>query len=318
MEIHDRIYGTFDVTEPVLLDLIASPSMQRLKGINQLGMPDEYYFVNGFSRFEHCVGVMLLLRKLGATLEEQIAGLLHDVSHTAFSHVADWVLGSHYNEDFQDSQHERFIFGSELPEIIQRHGFHAQNLVDYHQFGLLERDAPDLCADRVDYALREIPAEHLKSCLQGLATRNGFIVYKNEADAAVFARDYVSLNETHWASFQSMSRYKILAAILKRGIDIGVIHFDDLWKTDGEVINVLCSSSDAFIIHWLAVLRNKDLSALPKENEPTVKKFRHVDPLVIVGDKSERLSTLNSDFKIELEAARARSKEGLHVVAITG
>jgi HD superfamily phosphohydrolase len=34
---------------------------------------------------------MLLVRRLGASLEEQIAALLHDVSHTAFSHVIDSV-----------------------------------------------------------------------------------------------------------------------------------------------------------------------------------------------------------------------------------
>lgn len=35
---------------------------------------------------------MLLLRKLGASLEEQLASLLHDISTFAVSHVADWVF----------------------------------------------------------------------------------------------------------------------------------------------------------------------------------------------------------------------------------
>ena len=35
---------------------------------------------------------MLLIKKLGGSVEEQIAGLLHDVSHTAFSHVIDYVF----------------------------------------------------------------------------------------------------------------------------------------------------------------------------------------------------------------------------------
>ncbi len=35
---------------------------------------------------------MMLVNRLGGSLEEQIAALLHDVSHTAFSHVIDYVL----------------------------------------------------------------------------------------------------------------------------------------------------------------------------------------------------------------------------------
>jgi len=53
---------------------------------------------NPTTRFDHSVGVMLLIRKLGAgsspasaLLKEQVAALLHDVSHTAFSHVIDYV-----------------------------------------------------------------------------------------------------------------------------------------------------------------------------------------------------------------------------------
>ncbi len=89
MIINDAIYGKYKINEPVLVELIKSRPMQRLKKIAQLGIPDRFYHIRGFSRFEHSLGVMLLLRKLNASLEEQAAGLLHDVSHTAFSHVVD-------------------------------------------------------------------------------------------------------------------------------------------------------------------------------------------------------------------------------------
>ena len=36
----------------------------------------------------------MLLAKKGASLTEQIAGLIHDVSHTVFSHVIDRVVGN--------------------------------------------------------------------------------------------------------------------------------------------------------------------------------------------------------------------------------
>ena len=131
--------------------------MQRLKSIAQFGIPDKYYHLKNFSRFEHCVGVMMLLKKLGATEEEQIAGLLHDVSHTAFSHVVDWVVGEGKTEDFQDEQHKNYIFSSSIPQILKQYSYDPERITDYHNFGLLEREVPDLCADRVGLFTSGIP-----------------------------------------------------------------------------------------------------------------------------------------------------------------
>lgn len=91
MLISDPLYGEFEING-LLEDLIVSKPVQRLKGIHQAGAG---FLVNSrwtISRFEHSVGVMLLIRQFGGSLQEQVAGLLHDVSHTAFSHVVDVVL----------------------------------------------------------------------------------------------------------------------------------------------------------------------------------------------------------------------------------
>lgn len=82
--IGDDIYGEIKINEPILLKLLGSPSILRLKKISQCGVPDRYYHLKNYSRYEHSVGAMILLRKLGATLEEQVAGLLHDVSAGPF------------------------------------------------------------------------------------------------------------------------------------------------------------------------------------------------------------------------------------------
>ena len=116
MEIRDVIYGTFEIEEQVLVDLINSKPVQRLKTIEQQGLPEEYDIFPGYKRYEHSVGVMLLLKKLKASIEEQITGLLHDVSHTAFSHVVDWVMGDRVKEDFQDKVHQDIISNSEIPK----------------------------------------------------------------------------------------------------------------------------------------------------------------------------------------------------------
>ena len=116
--IHDRVYGKIEIEEPVLIELINSKPVQRLRKIEQFGIPSEWHCFPGFKRFEHSVGVLILLIKLNAPLKEQIAGLLHDVSHTAFSHVVDWVFGATTtNEDYQDLIHEKILIQSEIPKI---------------------------------------------------------------------------------------------------------------------------------------------------------------------------------------------------------
>src|SRR5690242_7788429 len=86
------IYGTFEIQEPVIIDLLESQAMQRLKKINQHGINDVVNPEYAFSRYDHSVGVFILTRMFGGSLEEQVAALLHDVSHTVFSHVGDLIF----------------------------------------------------------------------------------------------------------------------------------------------------------------------------------------------------------------------------------
>lgn len=76
MNIKDRVYGDVEISEPVLLEIINSPTLQRLKDIDQAGYFEPYFPGTCHSRFEHSVGVCSLLKKYGAPIEEQIAGLI--------------------------------------------------------------------------------------------------------------------------------------------------------------------------------------------------------------------------------------------------
>src|SRR5436190_23051682 len=94
MRWHDRVYGDVAIEEPGILDLIGSPTFERLKGVRQAGPSALTFPFKNVTRFEHSLGVFLLLRRLGADRREQVAGLLHDISHTAFSHAVDFVISS--------------------------------------------------------------------------------------------------------------------------------------------------------------------------------------------------------------------------------
>src|SRR3972149_6643629 len=142
-------------SEPSLIDLMHTAAMQRLRGVLQHGITGLIGITRPTTRFEHSVGVMLLVQRLGASLEEQIAALLHDVSHTAFSHVIDYVYDGHDRQSYHEEMKEPHMAASDLPDVLATHGYHWRDFLHEEDFALLEQPAPALCADRLDYFLRD-------------------------------------------------------------------------------------------------------------------------------------------------------------------
>lgn len=310
------IYGKTTINSPVIISLIKSKPLQRLKKISQFGIPDKYYHLKNYSRYEHSVGVMILLKKLGASEEEQIAGLLHDVSHTAFSHVIDWVVGSGKTEDYQDNQHTTFILNSTIPQILQKYGYNANKISSYKHFGLLEQALPDICADRVDYSLREFKKEITKKCISSLINRNNKMAFADKSTALLFAKNFLKQQETHWGGFEAASRYRLFADALKIALTQKIITMDDLWKTDSLVINKLEKSKDADIKKILKALKHKSLKKYPKSKVVVHKKFRYVDPLFLKNGKLQRLSSFDFNFKAKIKKAKLENEKGVTIPLI--
>lgn len=316
MKLKDKIYGEFEITEPVLFDFIKSKPVQRLKKINQFGIPDRFYHLKNYSRYDHSIGVMLILRKLGAPLEEQVAGLLHDISHTAFSHVIDWLFGNNLKEDHQDKQHKSFSNNYEMKKIAKKYHYSLASFFDYHNFGLLEKEIPDLCADRLDYSLREFSPAVAKYCFNNLKNENGKIIFKNKKSALIFAKNFLKSQMSHWGGFEAVTRYVFLSKALKIALKRKIINFADFLTYDDFIIEKIEKSKNEQILKILKLLKNKKLKQ-PKNGEKTKiyhKKFRYVDPEFI--DKSSkiyRLSLIDKTFKNLLKKSEKKNKKGIKV-----
>lgn len=320
MTINDRIYGKVKIEEPILLELLKSPSVLKLKKISQYGVPDRYYHHKNYSRYEHSVGVMVLLRKLGATLEEQIAGLLHDVSVLAFSHVIDWVFGKGRNgvENYQDTIHKEFVRKTEIPRILEKFNFVLERILNERNFSLLENQIPNLCADRVDYALREfkdwLNPKIVDNCIRGLVNYNGEMVFSNPESAFDFATNFLELQTKHWGGYQAIIRYHLLSKALKTALAKKILSEKDFYKDESFILNKLEKSSDETIKEILKILRNKDLKSVTNNSgRRIVKKFRYVDPKVISNGKLIRLSKVIPKFQEIIGKHRALNKKGFIV-----
>ena len=150
----DPVYGETCVEAPLLDELYHTQAVQRLAHIYQGGVTAFIRRQRRTTRLDHSLGVMALLQRLGAGLEELAAGLLHDIGHTAFSHVIDFVFPNQehtYHEDHRESMVET----AEIATILSRHGLDERRVLNPDHYPLLEQPLPLLCADRLDYFLRD-------------------------------------------------------------------------------------------------------------------------------------------------------------------
>jgi len=323
MKIKDKIYGVYEIKEPVLLEIIKNSSLKRLKKVSQYGIPDKYYHYKNYSRFEHSVGAMLLLRKLGATLEEQVAGLLHDISTLAFSHITDWVFadGKKGVEDYHNSIHDKFVKRTNIPSLLVKYGFSSERALNEENYSLLENKIPDLCADRVDYALREfkywLNPSAVRKFTKGLINYNGEIIFNDIESAYVFSLNFLELQFQHWGSFEGVARYNYFSETLKIALEDGIVKENDFYKTDPYVLKKLESSKNKKIKEILKMLSAKDLKYFKGNGEEKVyKKFRYVDPKVLVKGKLTRLSKISFKFEALLEKHRKINKKGLRAYKV--
>lgn len=306
MKMLDRVYGEFYVSEPVLLDVMNSQSLQRLKNIDQAGYP-EPHFPGWHSRYEHSVGVCLLLRKYGASIEEQIAGLIHDVSHSAFSHCIDYVLaeGTDGDQSHQDNVFDEYVRKSELPCILEKYGIDTNYILTDEHFPLKEQDLPDLCADRIDYSLREAMVfgeiGDANYFLENLTAVEGRWVFRNFEAARRYAELFLRLSDVYYAGLPTAIMFRTVGDYLRHSLTKKYISKDDLYTTDSVLLAKIAPHKRND--ERLTLLYDRMNMKIPIRNDPNdydaevLCKSRAVDPLCYEDGVVSHVSDLEPNWK---------------------
>lgn len=317
MKIDDRVYGEKIITEDVLIELINSDPVQRLKSISQSGPQPFFIDKKLMTRFEHSLGVMILLREHEASLEEQIAGLLHDVPHTAFSHLVDFAFDNE-DHDYHDNFLEEVVMDSEIPEILRKHGLDVDYILDEDSFGLLERDSPDLCADRIDYFLRDSKAYggwDVGEFVDALDTEEGMFVLKDTDVAVEYGLKFIEADENWWANPRESALNKVFGQVINEALGKEIIEEEDLFGTDEELLEVLKNSENDLIQEKLDALEggfeivvgadNPDFTVYPKP--------RFVDPPVIANQSICKASDFSEKLETRIKEHRNEVKSGYSI-----
>lgn len=169
--VHDLIALNKNSPEDrVLINLIDSRPMQRLRRIRQLGMAYLAYQGAEHSRFTHSLGVLHLATRILDQLSKEwqitpeqrfavrCAALLHDIGHGPFSHVFEQVTGVPH-----EKWTEKILLSpeSEINLILSDYSPHLPKaIVDIIQGAsnppfLSQIISSQLDADRFDYLLRD-------------------------------------------------------------------------------------------------------------------------------------------------------------------
>jgi HD superfamily phosphohydrolase len=137
--VHDLIAFEDNPSDRLLLDLINTKEVQRLRRIKQLGFTELVFPAANHSRFAHSLGVLHIARRMldhfqrieGRRLDEEhrmlvlAAVLLHDIGHGPFSHAFEKVTGQKHElftlEIIQDERTEinRLLSGVD-PQLPRR------------------------------------------------------------------------------------------------------------------------------------------------------------------------------------------------------
>lgn len=134
---------------------LSIPILTRLKGVGLLcGTDWTPFFSNNFyySRFDHSVGVALIAWHFTHDKAQTIAGLLHDVSTPAFSHVSDFRKGDSLTQTATEEDNSSMLASSkELLACLKQDGLTLDQVDDYHKYPVCDNEVPFLSADRLEY-----------------------------------------------------------------------------------------------------------------------------------------------------------------------
>ncbi|MFF5380677.1 HD domain-containing protein [Pedobacter suwonensis] len=249
IKINDFLYGKMEL--PTLFsDLLNTDALKRLGGIHQSGA---IFLVNPdicHSRLEHAIGVTMLIRMLGGSELEQVAGLLHDISHTAFSHVGDYVFGN-TEEDYHEKVFAEVLCKSEVPGVLLKYGYDVGQIL-HGTFDILEQPLPALCADRLDYTLRDgvhagvISRQRAREFLNAVVLKDGKVAVNAESEVAWINEAFEKLNDDVFNLPLHLYANGKMAELIKRFLDKGILVEGDLFKTDTMLLNKIRTSYEGY------------------------------------------------------------------------
>lgn len=321
--------------------------MRRLHGVSLLCGTDFtplYHNRFFYSRYDHSVGVALIAWHFTHDKAQAIAGLLHDVSTPAFSHVSDFRAGDALTQSSTEDDNKNMIHADEqLLALLKDDGLCIEQVDDYHIYPICDNEIPQLSADRLEYMFPSGMSLHDNWTLEEVKKVYGDIIVSiNDDGKHELAFKTLELAEKYCQKFCETSHLlqinedkltmQLLAEVIEYAVKCGIISESDLFeKSEAEIIEIFENAAGASgsLQTVAAVSKNlsqfsslfrtfRTMTSIEHTDEPLENYFcvslevkqRYIDPLVISAGgadsgKTRRLSEVSDKAKKIIEDFRA-------------
>lgn len=300
-----------------LREAALTPPMQRLRdvgmncGCEYTAFP-RFSRCTKYSRYDHSLGVGLIVWHFTASPAQALAGLFHDIATPAFSHVVDFLHGDHLRqESTEDGTTERIDGSPEIQALLRSLGLTTADVCDYHRYPVADNDAPRLSADRLEYTLGNLvqfgfaEINEVKSLYDDLfvgENEDGVpeLTFRSGEKALRFARGAMRCAEVY-VSDEDRCAMQMLAELLGGAIRKGVLTERDLSRTEPEVLALLQADAE-YARKWETFRAYREILTADRPGTDgdwrvIPAKKRRIDPLIV---GRGRVSACEPAFREEL------------------
>lgn len=238
-----------------LREFSAAPPMARLKGVGmncgcEYTRFPRFADIGPYSRYDHSLGVALIVWHFTGSMEQSLAGLFHDIATPVFAHVVDFLNGDHLRQESTEAGTAAWLEVSpEICGLLRRYGLTVEQTADYHQYPIADNPAPALSADRLEYTLGNLLNYGFADIGQIRAFYKDLTVGEDEAGrpelafqtpetAAAFAKAALQ-NSRVYVADEDRFAMQALADLLGLALERGTMRRDELWDTERQIIRKL-------------------------------------------------------------------------------
>ncbi|MCR5765703.1 MAG: hypothetical protein K6G09_06980 [Treponema sp.] len=231
------------------------PMLQRLKNVGLLcGTDWTPLYKNRFyySRFDHSVGVALIIWHFTHDKAQTISGLLHDVSTPVFSHVSDFRKGDALTQTETEGTNESIIRSDRnLAALLAVDGLRVEQVEDYHKYPIADNKIPQLSSDRLEYMFPsgmaldgswDLPSvRRAYEDLEVLRNEEGLpeLGFKTLEIAEDYTRRFCMIGHILQLNENKLTLH-LLRQIMNKAVNTGILAENDFMeKSEAEIMGIL-------------------------------------------------------------------------------